>query len=219
MRCSWPPRAWRSEMLEIVSASASRLLTTRAEVKAELGITTNGADALVDTYVAAASDNVATYCARVFGKETVKETLRFTREQSTVILARVPVLTIASVTSDAGALVEGTGFECEKEAGLLYFLASDARANWSTAKLVVQYDTGFLLPDDANPTLPLDLRQAVTSLAAHYYRAKGRDANLTLESFQGIAEQRWQVASGSDAKGIPAELAAIIGRYRLPVVA
>ena len=90
-------------------------LTTVARAKAELGITDSSQDTLLGLLLDEASDAIATYCARVWGRETVTETLPGTGRRL-LGLSRTPLITITSLTEDGTALTLNTDYTIEDAA-------------------------------------------------------------------------------------------------------
>jgi hypothetical protein len=141
-----------------VTVPAPQLLTTLANVKAELGITNTASDALLTRYISVASDSVAVYCRRSFLQQSYQETIRaspFIDSASMVnqpyfliLRGGLPLISISQLILDAdiagtGPLVEGIDFEVDYEAGQIFRLWSDLRMRWFFRMVQITYIAGF----------------------------------------------------------------------------
>src|SRR5579862_1762171 len=106
-------------ILTVITPADSYDLTTLATIKAELEITDTNSDVQLGIFIDQASGECATYCKRVFGKETVSEQFRLGQgsrlhrrsRTEELILARYPIVSITSITEEDGTvLVQDTDF-------------------------------------------------------------------------------------------------------------
>lgn len=204
-----------SSLLTIVTAAtaANRRLCTLAAVKTELSVSGTSLDAQLDGYRDDASAMIATWCGRTFAEEVVSETFRLgLRQDSPLVLARVPITALASVTEDGTAVAEADR-ELHAEAGLLWRLSSDRRSTWGPAKVVLQYTAGWRVPDQTTPTLPADVQRAAALLAAALYLSKGRDRAIRSESVDGVAAASY-LDPRSGHEQLPPEVAGMLKPYR-----
>ena len=112
--------------LTVATIAASRRLTTRTAVRAELGASIAPAtdDALLDTLIDYASAGISSYCHRSFGREILTETLPGYGDIH-LQLARTPVVKVSTVSDVNSALY--TDYEvADPNRGWLY-----RRAGWS----------------------------------------------------------------------------------------
>lgn len=189
-------------ILTVTDRADNRLLVTREAVKAELGIaedddTQNDA---IDELRARASQAIVGYCHREFAKDVVSELFRPDRRIECLTLAGFPdparadaFCTITSVTEDDTVLVADTDFEVDPGAGLLYRLDGVRRRRWRAHKIVVVHNAGYVLPDDAEPTLPNDVQDAALRLIRDRWSARQRDSRLKTESIEGVGSQTFWV--------------------------
>lgn len=139
-------------------------ILTLAEAKTLLGMSTTDTsqDVVLAMWITTFSTMMATYCNRVFAKETVTETWRETFN-GRLFLSHWPIKAgdVESV-SDGSVLLDPSGYELEGKSGKLSFVANPGGATsmpWVTPT-VVTYTGGYVLPAEA----PYDLKQAAAIL-------------------------------------------------------
>lgn len=197
-------------ILTVTDAADTQDLTILSTVKSELEITATTDDDFLGTLITESSVAIATYCNRVFGKETVSEQFRLTCRRDKLMLARVPVDTITSVTVDGTAL-ESDGYEIDKTTGFLYRLSGDCRTCWTGSKIVVVYSAGFTLLTE----LPYDIERAAIDLVKRRYFARSRDASLrSVDVPDVIEEQYWGGQNAPTVGGLPEDIARSLDPYR-----
>lgn len=200
-------------ILTVTTPAGSFDLTTKADVKTDLGITVSTYDAQLDRYISESSLQLALACDRVFGLETVSEQIRLEvgKTAETLRLARRPLTTITSVSENGTLLVAGADYEADKEPGLLSRLASDKQSNWvAGAKIVALYESGYSLPGSA----PKDLQKAARALVKAQWLSKGRDPLVRSESVPGVYEVAYWVGGLPGGATWPSEIEAALGAYR-----
>ncbi|WP_132254732.1 hypothetical protein [Methylobacterium segetis] len=207
----------------LTSATAKRL-TTEANVRLDLGLPgTAPTKAQIERFIDQASARAASYCRRQFGRETVRErfeaTCRSGEDGLGLLLERGPVVRILGVTTDSVAL--GTD-AYETDGRALYLLDAGARRRWYGRAIVVDYETGWLLPGEARgdpPTaaldLPADVEAAVIKLVGAMISASGRDAMVKSEDVEGIGSTSWYVQGATAALSHPEAEAALADYRRL----
>jgi hypothetical protein len=190
-------------MFAIATANADRLLLTRDEIAAVVS-ETDGAkldalnarvSALIVKACRVARDGATPPTLRL---EDVSDTYRFKRVQKELILSRRPVVTIASLVENSVTLTEGTDFECDTSAGLLYRLSSDCRICWPWGLIVATYSAGW-------QTVPQDLRELACKLATVIGSETGRDSSLGSENIPGVYEASYRYGRPDDPL-IPGEI-------------
>lgn len=169
--------------------------------------------AMINDMIDEASDAIAAYCHRVFGRETVTETLPGTGRR-TMGLSRTPLVSVASVYEDSTLLsaVSPTDFDAD-DAG---YYTEDATCSalgrnlgWpqSTAagwdrnaidsgyilgrfrrwRYAVTYTAGWVLPEETNPTLPGGIERAcVETVKMLWLGRAGVDPNIASEQVGDI---------------------------------
>jgi len=141
-----------------VDTGSSYDLTTAAIVSAALGITN---DAALEERVTAYSKMIADLCDRPFVRQNVTESFRISTTEdprSELKLDRWPVQQIVSVIEN-DSVTDPTEYEFNKENGLLWKTSLGWWA-FCSGLTVVEYISGYDLPDEAPPSLAL----AVTEL-------------------------------------------------------
>lgn len=176
---------YRSLVTVTDGAEATRLATVAA-LRTELGdeaagLTDEALGALLDQ----ASDQIARYCNRVFGRQTIAQTIRTDEAPTEILLAAVPVVSIASVVEDGTTLAAST-YEVESTTGTLFRLIDDKPAAWLAVKTVVTFSAGWLLPEQASADLPASISRAAVLLAASDVYGQGRDPWVKSETVEGM---------------------------------
>src|SRR5690606_7857781 len=103
---------------------------------------------------------------------------------------------------------------------LLYKLDEDGdRTAWARGKIVVTYGAGFLLPDDDDRDLPLDIERACIAIVKADYLGRTRDPNMRSDATDGLGAVAWQVGGHRTASGWPADVEALLAPYRAVTLA
>ncbi|MBR0669962.1 head-tail connector protein [Neoroseomonas soli] len=194
-------------MLEIVTPAATSDLTTLATAKRELGVMDTAQDARIADLIRQASDLVAQWCNRSgFGREMLRQTARLVSPVDVIVLHRDLGVTITAVTEDGVALAAA---DYERGGVLLYRLREGARAPWTARLVVVEYQAGFVLPDDAPPAL----ERACLDLLAGLCHGQGRDPAVRNETTEGVGAVGYFEHRG-DTLPLPPDRLAALERYR-----
>ena len=141
-----------------VDTGSSYDLTTASIVSAALGITNNAA---LEERVTAYSKMIADLCDRPFVRQNVIESFRISSTEDPrgeLKLDRWPVQQIVSVTEN-DSVTDPAEYEFNKENGLLW-KTSLGWWGFCSGLTVIEYISGYDLPDEAPPSLAL----AVTEL-------------------------------------------------------
>jgi len=194
-------------MLEILTPAATGDLTTLATAKRELGIVDAAQDARVADLVREASDLVAQWCNRSgFGRETLRQTARLASPVDVIVLQRDLGVTISTVAEDGVAL---TTDDYERGGVLLYRLREGVRVAWAARTVVLEYQAGFLLPDEVPPAL----ERACLDLLAGLWHGQGRDPAVRNETTEGVGAVGYFEHRG-DTLPLPPDRLAALERYR-----
>lgn len=211
-------------VLVVNTAASSYNLTTLANVKGDLNIVDTSQDAYLTTLIARASAAVANYCNRVLPAETVTETFYEDRDSypwetpggvSPLQLTRWPAQSVASVVENDDDLISGFGddFVVDLGRGQLTRLNPNGYAcSWPAQNIVVNYVGGYT-------TIPADLEDACSRLVKGMFYARQRDPALKSENIPGVYSASYATSGSGAAVGIPADIAALLDNYRVPVVA
>jgi len=213
-------------ILSITTPATDLNLTTRDNVKLELGITTTDEDDRLDQWIAQASAVAARYCNRTLAQETITETFRRTslhlgrfgyhgfwdghrHGADGLTLTRYPIISIASVTVD-DVVLDASEYEFDETA--IYRLdASGYPRNWGFGKsIVVVYDAGY-----AVPIVPqyADLERAVIAMIRDFRAVTLRD-DPTLKSREtvGVSRLEWWVPTASTMM-LPVEISGMLDPF------
>lgn len=186
----------------VTEAATNFLLTTREVVKRELGITTTDDDDSISDAIVRASSAIAKETRRVFGIETVTETLDGSGSRL-LGLSRYPIFEVTEVLEDGTAI---TDYSVEDaEVGALYRANGWGRSGglrmWGTEaynsgyilpgyqdlRYSVTYRAGYLLPSDVDPyllpgdpqNLPGAVEQACLETVKAWYLSRDVDAAVS----------------------------------------
>lgn len=195
--------------VQVVSQAPSSLLTRLETVKAELGITTTTDDDVLIDMIARASSAISRECRRVFGLETVTETLDGSGTRL-LPLSRIPIFEVTEVTED-GTVLDASEYSVEDaDAGALYRLNGWGRSSglrmWGTEafssgyilpgyrdlRYSVTYRAGYVLPNEDNPfvmagaddpqPLPGAVEQACLETVKAWYHQRAADPSLRVNA-------------------------------------
>lgn len=197
-------------MLTVTTAASSYNLTTLEAVKTDLDISSSEDDAQLNDLIEAASIIVADHCRRVFATETVQEILRPDMCHEDIVLQRFPVTSITSIVEDGTTLV-ATDYEANLANGAIARLYNNRPCYWSTAKIVITYQSGFTLPGNENANLPAPIERATIDVVKSLYFAAGRDPLLRSDDVPGLQAVTYYKSTGAE---LPPGVAALLGPYR-----
>lgn len=193
--------------IRIVSPAATRDLTTRIQLKQELGLADEGDDALIDALIAQASSAIEAACRRVLAREGVVETV-IGRGRSLLMLTRTPIVAIASVRSGGIEVPPDLWGVLSEDAGLLH-----RRGGWDEVPFEIAYAGGFALPGTPDRTLPGALERACLETVKLWLAARDRDPSLNSENAGGYS------ASYAPARGLPDSARELLAPWRRPSLA
>ena len=194
-------------MLEILSLAATGDLTTLATAKRELGVADTAQDARITDLISEASDLVAQWCNRSgFGRETLRQTARLASPVDVLVLQRDLGVTITAIIEDGRAL---PAEDYERAGVLLYRLRDGVRAPWTARTVIVDYEAGFVLPDEAPPAL----ERACLDLLAGLWHGQGRDPAVRNETTEGVGAVGY-FEHRADTLPLPPDRLAALERYR-----
>lgn len=149
-------------------------LTTVEAVNAELNLTSDTTnDVTVAGQITAASRIIATECDRVFALRSVSERfhIRYNEHSKALPLSQYPVTALTSVTVNT-VLLDSINYELDADSGLLWRLNG---GHWH-GDIIVLYEGGYDLPDDAEPALARACIELIRSQRANVsYNPNVRD--------------------------------------------
>jgi len=201
-------------MLTIISPAAHQRLATVDALKLELGLTGGADDAFLQSLLDQASAAIAGWCGRVFAVEGVKEATYPQYPRGHITLSRWPVVSVETVTvgnlSVDPALVEADA------SGELYRVDADGyRRRWESARVVIEYTAGFVLPGDGTSTLPADIERAALVQAKGWYLGRDRDPALRSEAASEIGSVDY---FASRPAALSPEVEGLMSKYRSVLV-
>jgi uncharacterized phiE125 gp8 family phage protein len=220
-------------IVEIVTPAESELLTTLERVRAELNITTDANDEILEAKIAEASSDIQAAVGKRLPREDVKETFWHDDEmhvlrvahmgnpaQTTLFLNRTPVSAIVSVTVD-DLVLDPSAYRLDPDAGLLDRLSTDGiPCAWRFCKsVIVAYTGGFILPGQDGRNLAYAIEGAVVALVLDYWASRGRDPTLRSESIPGVIDRQFWVGAVGDPGLLPPRVLASLSGFRRPSVA
>lgn len=219
----------------VVEQAGTWFLTTLARVKGELGITESDDDELLTDIIDRASSVIADETGRVFGVETVTETLDGTGSRL-LALTRTPIIEVTAITEDDQDI---TDYSVEdRKAGALYRAVGWGRSGgmrmWGTeafasgyilpgytgARYSVTYRAGYVLPGEVNPylmagpadaqNLPGAIEQACLETVKAWYLERDADPGIS-----SVAVGQLKVSYRNEASTPTGSLpASALGRLR-----
>lgn len=141
--------------------------------------------------------------------ETVRDTIWLERPRDRLMLTRRPVTSVVSVDG-GGEDVEAPDFVVQAARGMLRRLCNDTPAQWSPAKLVVEYKAGY-------ETAPHDLKLAASKLVQTFWIQARREPGLKREEIFQVETREFWVAPHSDP-ALPQEVVDLLSPYYYRVV-
>jgi hypothetical protein len=198
--------------ITIDAAPTTGDLTVLATVRRELELADafTADDAWLADAIRQASDLIASYCRRPegFGRATVTQAWRLTRDPPRLILKRDLAPSIFSITED-GTTLASTDWLLD--GSLLYRLRSDEVGLWTASKVIASYSAGFTLLSD----VPFDLERACLDLVVRSYRSRGRDPGLRSQDVPDVLRQSWDTPGGDGFRdGLPRDVADRLSPFR-----
>lgn len=218
----------------IVSTPAtSKRLTSVSRVKQSLGITDTSQDALITELIERVSREVVAYLRipaaddateATLGRESYVETIRDVSGDYEVFLTRRPLSLVLYVEEDGVALEGDVDYQVNMSAGAIQRLSNDELAPWSGAKIVVTYDAGYLLPDNADRNLPYEIEEAAIyaiSSRMQDLQPDGCDREVKSEAIPGVYSATYETSDARANTGngmLPDRTRALLAAHRRPML-
>jgi hypothetical protein len=211
----------------VVTPASVTDLTDLATVKSDLAIAGTADDKFLSRQITVASAAIQSYCNRVFAPQTIQDQMWFARDSwprivrdeiAPLQLTNRPTIAIASVVETivgvATTLVEGTDFLLDAEhSDLTRLNLLGYPTHWKSSPVVAIYSAGYA-------DLPADVGEAAILLVKMRWFARRRDPLVRSQNAVGVFESSYVMGTGpGGADDMPAEVTALIDRYRVPVVA
>jgi hypothetical protein len=206
-------------MLTVITPATSQALVSLDTVKAELEVSGAGDDAMLTSLIRQTSDEISSFCDRVFILETVRETfvlddvIWFERHWRSagepLLVQRRPVVEVLSLAED-GVLVSPSEYETDLQRGRIWRNRDGLRTGWFARRVTVEYRGGY-----APTAIPGALERAALDLIKRSYYQRTRDPNLRSEEVPGIISQTFTTTSSEQTQaGVPADIADRLWRFR-----
>jgi hypothetical protein len=218
-------------MLTVVTPAATTDLTTLPAVRAELDLRSNDEDVYLRRQISIASEQIcdflltatATDGTQTLGRETLSEKFedhhrhlsdRWGSQRREILLARIPVVSITSVTVDETVLDPAT-YEVDGATGILRFMKPGCEGLWGSRCVVVVYVAGWLLPGDADRNLPRLIENAAIEYVKTVRLSRSRDPLVKSEEVPGVySAQYWVGPIGDGESALPPDIAAKLSKRR-----
>lgn len=203
------------------SADAKKFIDL-ATVKSVLKITDASEDVFLNLQIGWVCGAIVQYCNRNLAVEQVKDEFWLQREPypwmlpggvMPLQLTRWPIIAngVAAITEDGTALVDGTDYRVDYDAGQLSRLDVNLwPRRWPTLPISVTYSAGY------SPMEPSIVDAAMRMITARR-ATRARDPYLKQESIPGVRESQWWIATGTDAGNMTPDVVDILDNYRVPV--
>lgn len=209
-------------ILSVTTAATETKLTTLDRVKAELSISGNDNDLILNAKIDEASSDAEASLGFVVPRATVSETFWHSEPMEFIeyiVLNRAPVTSIDSIVIDDVA-IDSSLYRLDADLGLLYALnATGFPWFWYFHKsIVVNYTGGYLLPGQANRDLPVGIEGAVVDMVQSFWLAKGRDPLLKRVDIPGLVSREWWVGSVGEAGELPPGIVTKLAPFRRALV-
>jgi len=211
----------------VVTPAATTLLTVLDRVQAELGLAAGTDEDILHDLIDRASSAIARETGRVFGRETVTETLDGSGSRL-LPLSRTPVVSVSAVTEDGTAI---TDYSVEDaDAGALYRADGWGRSGglrmWGTEafssgyilpgyqdrRYSVTYVAGYKLPAEDGANLPGAVEQACLDTVKAWYMARDADPGI---SSVGVGQLKvsYRNESSTPPGSLPASALGLLRNY------
>ena len=168
-------------------------LTVKANFKTYKGITKNDDDTLIDDLIKRASGFIESQCGRKFGEATYTEyydgddvrSFPVSRRDK-LILENHPVTTFTSLHDDtngvfgSSTLIATADYDVKMDSGIVVLKA--VKFNIGVGNIKAVYDAGYVLPDQASPTLPDEIEHACIELTNWMFEDRGERVGLVSKS-------------------------------------
>lgn len=202
------------------TAAASKDLTVKATVFAELGITpTSAQNTLMDTIIHQVSAAIVGYCNREIASEKVLSKFRdLPSGVDTLWLPRVPVTTVHTVVED-GTTLTSAQYELNADSGELWRLDSSSECTtWAAGSLITVLHTGGYVTLTA---LPHDIERAAIEQCKAQWGGAKRDPTVRSINIPDVVATQFSVGGGDSvgSSGLLTTVEGLLNPYRRVVIA
>ena len=211
----------------VLTAATDTDLTDLAAVKEELEIQGTRNNSWFSRAISVGSTAIQNYCNRTFAQQTIQDQFWFARDSwprivrdeiAPLQLTAWPTISIVSVVETIAGIVTtlaiGTDYLLDAEHGQLTRLNLHGNpCHWYSSPVVAVYNAGYA-------AIPADLDEAAVMLVKMRWFGRHRDPLIRSQNAVGAYEASYVMGTGPGGEDdMPAEVTALIDRYRVPVVA
>lgn len=233
-------------LVTITSRMSDQRLVTVEQAKAELNLSDATDDVYVAGLVNRASSVIARHCARTLGVTGYSETFRHNysafplpigyvypdyhyryrdRHHRPLIVSNVPIYIGNAATVEAAVTItvdgtqlaqDGSDYEIDAEAGLIWRLIDGYRMHWTGLVTVVEYSAGYVCPNDTaigDVTLPYDIQDACLQLVRSAYFGRATDSSVQYELVEGVGRIQYRQNRNTVSMTVDAPLEAQLSPY------
>jgi hypothetical protein len=226
-----------SSFVTVITPPTNRDLTTLANAREELNLTSHTSDRKIRRWITECSNQIVTYLDRQLAMQTVMETFRqwwqpgmiwnFYNVPSPVDpqaylggagrplrVSIRPVASISSVTVD-GTTLASEFYTFDANSGFVWQLADDGSGQhvpWNGFNIQITYTGGFQLPSD--PDLPSNISRVCLMLVRHRWWGDDKDPMIRQENVPGILETIYVTSPPGDDASMPPEACGLLQPYR-----
>jgi len=204
--------------ITISIAAGVTALTEVATVKEALGVSSATFDAIIARLIDAATDAIEEHVRHTFAKQTYIETVAGS-DHPLLLLTNVPIVGTPTIICDSSPI---TDFVVQDAVvGSLYRQVGWARESWigwntearritgtENLNFSVTYEAGYVMPSEANRTLPNQIEQACIETVVAWYKGKARDKSVKSKKVGDLQI----IYTEAMARGIPSSARALLSR-------
>lgn len=189
-------------------------LVDLSTVKAELGITDNDSDAILEPIITQCSKAIARYCRREFIEQNVTQTFFpddfrpcLISKSNALVLSRKPIVSVTTLTLDDNDIASGNQRIISKE-GMIFRLTDDGYVTaWNIAKLLeITYIGGYT-------SIPEDIQRAAILWIKEFFIGVEDDPRVKSENNYNVASFSYFAALGTMPQGVTG----LLNSYREPI--
>ena len=112
-------------------------------------------------------------------------------------------------------VLPASGIEVE-DGGFIYLTDSEpGRVSWPRGRFVIEYRAGYVLPDEDEPTLPLDISRAALLLVKQAYLGRDRDPFIRTEETYQVGSTTYGFGGLDKGHALPPEVEGLLSRYQI----
>lgn len=194
--------------IEIITPATESEMATLQEIKDELSISGSAEDEILARYRSRVQSTVIELLGRPFALATYQETLAGSGSTK-LLLSRIPIVTVTEVLVNSQALTDHTIEDAG--AGVLFrtkgwkaiglpswYLVPTVQPGDVDINFTVTYSAGYLMRENADPTLPDYWNQIVLEGVVMLWNKRGQSAGLKSKR---VGDMREEYVGSTDLRG------------------